>query len=173
MNIKRIFIYIVIILLLNSIIFIPKTFAISEVIEDGKNFLNSGDSQNKVIDDGNLKNVNSKIYNILLTCGIAAAVIVGAVLGITFIFSSAEGKAKISETLVPYIVGCFVVFGAFAIWKITINIGNNVEKNVSSTSTTYTKKDGKYYCDNCGSELGVRGQHNAKCYSCGSDIKGI
>ena len=36
--------------------------------------------------------------------------------------SGAEGKAQIKELLVPYIVGCIVVFGAFAIWKLLVTI---------------------------------------------------
>lgn len=130
MNIKKITFLILLIVLIN-IIFIPKTFAFSDIISAGDDFLNSGDPADSVIDETKLSNVSSKIYNILLVCGIGVAVIVGAVLGITFIMSSAEGKAKVSETLVPYIVGCFVVFGAFGIWKIAIEIGNDTvgEKN--------------------------------------------
>lgn len=45
----------------------------------------------------------------------------------TFIISSAEGKAKVSETLVAYIAGCFVVFGAFGIWRFAVNTGNRIE----------------------------------------------
>lgn len=125
MSVKKI-IFLVLVILLISFVFIPKTFAFADIIEDGNDFLDSGESEEEVINETKLKKVSSKIYNILLVCGIGAAVIVGAVLGITFILSSAEGKAKVSETLVPYIIGCVVVFGAFTIWKLTINIGNNV-----------------------------------------------
>ena len=39
---------------------------------------------------------------------------------------SVEEKAEVKETLVPFIVGCVVVFAAFAIWKIFILIGNGL-----------------------------------------------
>ena len=54
----------------------------------------------------------------------------GAVLGFQFILGSVEGKAKVSEALMPYIVGCIIVFGAFTIWKIAISIGNRVEDSI-------------------------------------------
>lgn len=46
----------------------------------------------------------------------------------TFILSSAEGKAKVSETLVAYIAGCIVVFGAFGIWDFAVNTGSRMEE---------------------------------------------
>ena len=36
--------------------------------------------------------------------------------------SSVEEQAKIKELLVPYVAGCIVIFGAFGIWKLAVNI---------------------------------------------------
>ena len=141
MNIKKMIISIIIIMILINIIFLPKTLAISDIIEEGDNFLNSGGSEEEVVNKTKIKEVSSKIYNVLLAIGIGAAVIVGAVLGITFILSSAEGKAKVSETLVPYIIGCFVVFGAFAIWKVVVNIGNNIENTATMSPAEQAQQD--------------------------------
>ena len=38
---------------------------------------------------------------------------------------SVEEKADIKAAMVPFIIGCVVVFGAFGIWKIVVTIGNN------------------------------------------------
>ena len=35
---------------------------------------------------------------------------------------SIEEKAEIKTMLIPYIIGCVVVFGAFTIWKIVVDI---------------------------------------------------
>ena len=35
---------------------------------------------------------------------------------------SVEQKAKVKDSLVPYIVGCTVIFGAFGIWKLVVTI---------------------------------------------------
>lgn len=51
---------------------------------------------------------------------------VGIVIGIQFMVASAEDKAKVKEALVPYIVGCIVIFGAFTIWSIAVNMGQSI-----------------------------------------------
>ena len=38
---------------------------------------------------------------------------------------SVEEKAKIKDSMVPFIIGCLVAFGAFGIWELAIQIGNN------------------------------------------------
>ena len=60
------------------------------------------------------------MYNILLGIGVFLAVAVGMYLAIKFMLASAEDKAKVKESLVPYIAGCVVIFGAFTIWKLAI-----------------------------------------------------
>ena len=40
--------------------------------------------------------------------------------------ASAEDKAKIKEAMIPYVLGCIVIFGAFGIWKLAITILNNL-----------------------------------------------
>ena len=52
-------------------------------------------------------------------------ILIGAILGIKFMIGSVEEKAEIKAALVPFIIGCVVVFGAFGIWKIVVTIGNN------------------------------------------------
>ena len=69
-----------------------------------------------------------------MTAAICVAVIIGAIIGVQFITGSIEGKAKIKEALVPYIIGCIVVFGAFFIWKTLVNIGNDLEGDTQDTT---------------------------------------
>ena len=58
------------------------------------------------------------MYNILLAVGVAVAVIVGGIIGLRFMtVTSAEEKAEITKLLIPYLIGCIVVFGGFAIWR--------------------------------------------------------
>ena len=46
----------------------------------------------------------------------------GAILGIQFITGSVEQKAKVKDSLIPFIVGCVAIFGAFGIWKLVITL---------------------------------------------------
>ena len=48
-------------------------------------------------------------------------VVVGVILGIIYMMASAVDKAKVKETIIPYLIGSVVIFGAFGIWKIAIN----------------------------------------------------
>lgn len=90
-------------------------------VEDAKNFLKASEDENIGVDNDKLKDASDGIYNLLSSIGMIISVVVGLVLGITFMMASAEDKAKVKEALMPYIVGCVVVFGAFGIWKIVIN----------------------------------------------------
>lgn len=85
-----------------------------------KNFLKASDDTSTV-NDNTLKDASDSIYNVLSSIGMIISVIVGIILGITFMMASADDKAKVKEALIPYIVGCVVIFGAFGIWKIVIN----------------------------------------------------
>lgn len=97
----------------------PNTSSASWV-DDAKNFIKAGGGI-ATVDDDKLKDASDSIYNMLSSIGMIISVIVGIILGITFMMASADDKAKVKEALVPYIIGCVVVFGAFGIWKIVIN----------------------------------------------------
>ena len=112
-----------------NIIFSPKAFAtdtVGEIFDAGDDFLSEGDNPSTVINETKLKDTSSTIYKILLTIAICVAIIIGAVLGLQFILGSVEGKVKVQEALVPYIVGCVVAFGAFTIWGIAVNTGDDI-----------------------------------------------
>lgn len=93
---------------------------IGEIIEEGKDFIGKANTSQTTLNGDNLQKASNTLYNILLTIGIFLAVAVGMYLGIKFMVASAEDKAKVKESLVPYIAGCVVIFGAFIIWKLAI-----------------------------------------------------
>ena len=99
-------------------------YAMDDIIGAGDNFI--GKANETVINETQLKTTSNYIYNILFTIAVVLAIAVGMIIGIQFMMGSVDDKAKIKETLIPYVVGVFVVFGAFTIWGITINIVNNI-----------------------------------------------
>lgn len=99
--------------------------SLGSIISGADNFIQAG-TGNPTIADSEIKNLSNTIYNILLTIGTILAVIIGAVLGIQFMVGSVEQKSKIKEALIPYFVGCAVIFGAFGIWKLAVSIGKNL-----------------------------------------------
>ena len=123
---KKTIIYMLIIFL---VIFIPNFSNakgnISDVISSGKGFIDSAKSDITVSGD-TIKEASANIYNILFYIGTILSVLVGAILGIKIMMASAEDKAKVKESLIPYIVGCIVIFGSFSIWKIAVTILNSI-----------------------------------------------
>lgn len=98
-----------------------------EVFNGADKFIEVGNSKSNInIDERSLETVSSLVYNILFVIGIALIVIIGVVLGIQFMIASAEDKAKVKESLVPYFVGSIVIMGAFGIWKLCIQIFSNI-----------------------------------------------
>ena len=124
-NIVSYAIKILVIISIVQFIFTPKSEAaisLGNIFETGDQFLEDGKNQDINIDTKDVQDEVSSIYNILLILGTALIVIIGAILGITFMVSSVEEQAKIKELLVPYVIGCVVIFGAFGIWKLVVGI---------------------------------------------------
>lgn len=121
MRIKKI---ILIVSMLVLIISINCNVYATGIMQDAKDFLNLADEQkNEVYGNGdNAKDPILNIADLLMGIGIFIAVGVGIILGIKFMFSTAEGKAEISKLLVPYLVGIILVVGALGIWKFAISV---------------------------------------------------
>lgn len=95
--------------------------SIEDVINDGDAFINAGNEEG-IYNDNDLQNFSKTIYNILLAAGIFIATATGGVLGIKMMTSSVEEQAEVKKLLIPYVVGCVVIFGGFGIWKLVITI---------------------------------------------------
>lgn len=93
--------------------------------DDADNFLKSAGS-GITVDMNQLTSASDEIYNTLTSIGMIVAVIVGMILGITYMMTGAVDKAKVKESIMPYLLGCIVIFGAFGIWKLVINVMNGV-----------------------------------------------
>ncbi len=132
--IKRIIFVIIILILLISIN--TESIAWTGVIDDGQSFISTGESEGSPIDSGGLRSLSSYIYNILLVAGVVIAVIIASILGIQFMLGGAEGQAKVKEMILPYIVGCVIVFGGFGFWKIALKIGEKLDEIGVNTSST-------------------------------------
>lgn len=115
---------------------------LDEIVGEAQKFIEVGKNENSPMSGSNLKIASTTIYNILLTIGVFTAVAVGMYLGVKFMISTAEDKAKVKEALIPYIAGCIVVFGAFAIWRLTINLTSGIDK------VSYVRYDTQYIATN-------------------------
>lgn len=138
---------IILIFLIIQIIFslesISKAFTLSDIINSADDFLSDGrksatdgsitttDSNGVTTtistpNDKDTKEIVEELYSLLLAVGVAITVIIGGVLGIKYMLSSVENKAKIKESFVPYVIGCIAIYGALGIWKLAITIFSNI-----------------------------------------------
>lgn len=115
--VKKLISTIIVILVIN--IFPIYSFS-SDWVGDARDFINSGNGS-VAIEQEKLHEASNSIYNMISSIGMIISVIVGIILGIIYMMSSAIEKAKVKESLMPYLIGTFVIFGAFGIWKIVIN----------------------------------------------------
>ena len=92
---------------------------LEDMIQDGEDFLSIGTAN---VNSTALQNFSRTMYNILLVVGIVVAVIVGAIIGLKLMASSVEEQAEAKKLIVPYIVGCVVLFGGFGIWGLVVTI---------------------------------------------------
>lgn len=124
---RKIIIYICILSLFLIAIYPTNVQALSidDIFTGADDFLTKGGGQAGVsttIDDTALSDTSDFLYNVLLGVSMIVAVIVGMVLGIKYMTATSEDKADIKQTLPAYVISCVVVFGAFTIWKIIVNI---------------------------------------------------
>ena len=100
------------------------TDSIDGLLTDSETFLGKG--ENNKIKDESMQDFSKTMYNILITIATFVAVLVGGILGVKIMISSADEKAQVKELLIPYVIGCVVVFGAFGIWKLVVTILQNM-----------------------------------------------
>lgn len=122
---KIIKIVFIIFIILNIFVSNSKAFTLSEILNAGKDFINSSNGRTE-IGQSDINDLSYTIYGILQTIAIAAALIIATVLGIIYITGSVETQAQVKKTMIPFIVGCVVAFGAFGIWRLVINIIQDV-----------------------------------------------
>lgn len=65
-----------------------------------------------------LENIGNYVVSIITTIGIVVSVIVIAVIGIKYMLGSVGERAEYKKTLLPYLVGAALVFGASTIAQI-------------------------------------------------------
>lgn len=122
---KKIFFKVIIVFLLLTLILANYNYAadtdksVGNIIEGADDFINKANTENTIAQDAAQKAIDL-LYNIFLSIGLIVTVVVGIILGIQFMTASADGKAEVKEKLIPYAVGCVVIFGAFGIWKLVM-----------------------------------------------------
>lgn len=121
----------VILIISTLLIYIPTISSASfldNVIKSANDFTSSDNDQRIVnsVDGSQIIGTTKTIYNILIVAGIIIASGVILVLGIQIMMGSLEQKAKAKEMLIPFVIGCIVIFGSLTIWRFVVNIASSV-----------------------------------------------
>ena len=121
---KKLLINIMVIFIILFNLFIPNAYAgpLQDIMNRAEDFVNNGENGGNVINNDALKEGSNTLYNVLLVIGIAVAFIWGIVLGIQFVTGSLGEKADVKKNLIVYLVGCVIIFGAFGIWRLLLQL---------------------------------------------------
>ena len=121
---KKLLINIMVIFIILFNLFIPNAYTgpLQDIMNRAEGFVNNGENGGNVINNDALREGSNTLYNVLLVIGIAVAFIWGIVLGIQFITGSLGEKADVKKNLIVYIIGCIIIFGAFGIWKLLLQL---------------------------------------------------
>lgn len=78
------------------------------------------------VDDGKIDEVGATIIGILKSVGMVISVVILIVLGIKYMMGSAEEKASYKKTMIPYLVGAVLIFGASSIADAVYNLAKGI-----------------------------------------------
>ena len=70
--------------------------------------------------------IGNQLIGIITTVGVVVAVIVLLILGIKYMMGSASEKAEYKKTMIPYLVGAILIFGASAITKVVVGLAQGI-----------------------------------------------
>lgn len=77
-------------------------------------------------DTSGIEGFGTNVVDIITTIGIIVAVVVLLVLGIKYMMGSAAEKAEYKKTMIPYLIGAVLIFGAAAIAKAVIAMSETI-----------------------------------------------
>lgn len=131
-KVLKVMIKIILLMLIIQTIYTSKTEALSldGIFKAGDNFINEGKTEsqkNEAINYEEFRLTTNNIGSVLTTLGIVLTVIIGGILGIQIMWGSIEQQVKAKEMIMPYVVGCIVIFGAFGIWKLAVTIFSQLQ----------------------------------------------
>lgn len=78
----------------------------------------ASDAQEQVV------NIGNQIIGIITTVGVVVSVVILLVLGIKYMMGSASEKAEYKKTMIPYLVGAVLIFGASAITTVVVQLAS-------------------------------------------------
>lgn len=125
MLIKIIFILMAIYVVISNIYMVEAT-TLTEMEKQANDFITKGKEQasNSGIEPGNIAKNFVGIGQILTMVGAGVLVAVTTYMGIKYLTSGPEAQAKLKIQLIGIVVSGMVIFGAYTIWSIVVDIAS-------------------------------------------------
>lgn len=73
-----------------------------------------------------IANIGGQLLGIFQTVGAVVAVVILLVLGIKYMMGSAEEKADYKKSMIPYVIGAIIIFGAPAIANMVYQLASGI-----------------------------------------------
>ena len=80
------------------------------------------------LDVSKLEEAGNSIVYVIRTVGMIVAVVILMVLGIKYMMGSSEEKASYKKTMMPYLVGAILLFGASALAGVIFDFAEDIAK---------------------------------------------
>lgn len=78
--------------------------------------------QGNSTDTGKVVSLGQTIVTVMQVIGVVVAIVILLVLGIKYMVGSAEEKAEYKKTMMPYVIGAFMIFGATTIVNVVYSV---------------------------------------------------
>lgn len=74
-----------------------------------------------------VQTLGQNLVGIIQTAGVVVSVVILLVLGIKYMMGSAEEKAEYKKSMLPYLVGALILFGASTIANVVYQFATNLQ----------------------------------------------
>lgn len=98
---------------------------LDDVLSGGKDFVGSG-SSGVSINQTQLKSTSKGINSAIMLISFVVVAVVGISLGIKFMMAGVEEKAEVKKSLITFVIGCGVIYGGYAIWRVILTFLNTL-----------------------------------------------
>ena len=113
------------IIILSTILFNNKVFALQNIKDAGDNFLQQGSASSPITTEEAWQEL-LPIAQILLAIASVVLVIAYMYLGIQYMITDPQGKADIKQKLIGLVIATVIIYGGVGLFTIIINLFNSI-----------------------------------------------
>lgn len=73
-----------------------------------------------------IRGIGGKLIGILQTAGIVIAIVIMIIIGIKYMMGSTADKAEYKKSLMPYLIGAVLIFGAVAVSEMVFQLAGGL-----------------------------------------------